>query len=49
MADEWNGLKEAGVYKLVERASGIKCIPIVWVLKIKAPKLGHCPRSILCS
>ncbi len=27
MADEWNGLKEAGVYKLVERPSGIKCIP----------------------
>jgi hypothetical protein len=41
MADEWNGLKEAGVYKLVERPSGIKCIPIVWVLKIKAPKLGE--------
>ena len=42
MADEWNGLKEAGVSKLAERPSGIKCIPIcVWVLKIKAPKLGE--------
>ncbi len=40
-ADEWNGLQETGVYKLVKRPSGSKCIPIVWVLKIKAPKLGE--------
>ena len=40
-ADEWNGLQETGVYKLVKRPSGIKCIPIAWVLKIEAPKLGE--------
>jgi hypothetical protein len=35
---EMEGLKNAQVYKLVDRPSGVKCIPLVWVFKIKQPK-----------
>jgi len=38
---EMEGLKNAQVYKLVDRPSGVKCIPLVWVFKIKQPKIGE--------
>jgi hypothetical protein len=31
------GIKEAHTYKLVDRPSGVRCIPVVWVFKIKQP------------
>ncbi len=37
--DEIEGLKKANVYKLVDRQFGVKCIPLVWVFKIKQPKI----------
>ena len=39
--DEVDGLKKANLYKLVDRPSGVKCIPMVWVFKIKQPKVGE--------
>ena len=47
--DRWNaacdaeiqGLKDANVYRLVDRPSGVRCIPLVWVFKIKQPKAGE--------
>ena len=47
--DRWNaacdaeiqGLKDANVYKLVNRPSGVRCIPLVWVFKIKQAKAGE--------
>jgi hypothetical protein len=39
--DEIEGLKKANLYKLVDRPSGVKCIPMVWVFKIKQPKIGE--------
>ena len=39
---EIQGLREANTYKLVDRPSGVRCIPLVchqWVFKIKQPRL----------
>ena len=38
---EIQGLREANTYKLVDRPSGVRCIPLVWVFKIKKPKAGE--------
>ena len=38
---EIQGLREANTYKLVDRPSGVRCIPLVWVFKIKQPKAGE--------
>ena len=36
-----DGIKQQGVYKLVDRPAGVKCIPLIWVFKIKQPKAGE--------
>jgi hypothetical protein len=38
---EMRGIKEAHTYKLVDRPSGVRCIPLVWVFKIKQPLAGE--------
>ena len=38
---EIRGIKEANTYKLVDRPSGVRCIPLVWVFKIKQPLPGE--------
>ena len=38
---EIQGLREANTYKLVDRPSGVRYIPLVWVFKIKQPKVGE--------
>ena len=38
---EIRGIREANTYKLVDRPSGVRCIPLVWVFKIKQPKVGE--------
>jgi hypothetical protein len=38
---EIKGIREANTYKLVDRPSGVRCIPLVWVFKIKQPKVGE--------
>jgi hypothetical protein len=38
---EVRGIKEANTYLLVDRPSGVRCIPLVWVFKIKQPLAGE--------
>jgi hypothetical protein len=38
---EMDGIRQQGVYKLVDRPAGVKCIPLIWVFKIKQPKAGE--------
>ena len=38
---EIQGLREGNTYKLVDRPSGVRYIPLVWVFKIKQPKVGE--------
>ncbi len=35
------GRREANTYKLADRPSGVRCIPLVWGFKIKQPKVGE--------